>query len=109
MSFDFKKYAQVLNDKFAQLLAAETTNAAKRFVRVDTGNLRNSITFDSPQRGEYEVFTEEVYALAQERGRPDLKGYGFTPYMRPGLKEALSKAERFADDASKIARRRASS
>jgi hypothetical protein len=109
MSFDFQTYARVLNDKFAQLTAADTVNAAKRFVRVDTGNLRNSITFDSPQRGDYEVFTEEVYAMAQEFGRPDLPNYGFTPYMRPGLQEALSKAEQNADQASKIARRRAES
>ena len=107
MSFDFVRFTKEFTEKFAQLTAADTVNAAKRFVRVDTGNLRNSITLDEPGAGRYEVYTNEVYAAAQEYGRPDLPNYGFTPYMRPGLAEAIGNARANARQASKIAARKA--
>lgn len=107
MSFDYAQFARQFTYAFASLTAADTVNAARRHVRVDTGNLRNSISMDEPRYGRFDIYTDEVYAAAQEYGRPDLPGYGFTPYMRPGLQDAIDNAKRNAAQAAKIAARRA--
>ena len=66
-------------------------NDAKRFVAVDTGRLRSSITH------EIEVTKNEVrgivgtnvdYAIAQEYGTSKQSG---TPYLRPALKKNIPK------------------
>lgn len=73
----------------------ETLEAAKgeaeNRVRILSGNLQSKIEVVEPAHvdgdgasGKFGV--EGVpYAMAQEKGRPDLPRYGFTPYLRPSL------------------------
>jgi len=57
--------------------------AAKRIVRVDTGELKASINTWKPGRLQYNIGSSKDYAAAQEFGRPDLLRYRFRPYLRP--------------------------
>jgi len=69
---------------------------AKLRVRKDTTNLEGSIVVSKKYLSRYTimVLTDSKYAFAQEFGRPDLKEYGFTPYMRPSLKSNEGYIER---------------
>ena len=58
---------------------------SKALVRVDTGQLRNDIQAERVSSNESKWGTTVAHAKAQEFGRPDLKGYGFTPYLRPAV------------------------
>ena len=87
---DLSKYTNIMTDKIAQGVVVTIRNKAKKNVRVDKGDLRNSIQSIKIANGMYEVFAQAPYAAAQEWGRPDLPKYGFTPYMRPAVKDSLS-------------------
>ena len=66
-------------------------NDAKRFVAVDTGRLRSSITHDiTESKDEIKgvVGTNVVYAIVQEYGDSRQSG---TPYLRPALKKNIPK------------------
>ena len=78
-------------------------STAKTLVRVDTGNLRGSITKNVDSSSLIgTVSTNSEYALAQEFGRKDLPKYGFTPYMRPGLNDNKKNIEKiFIDEERK--------
>lgn len=105
--FDFGRFVDVFADKLGQSVAITARNEARRNARVDTGNLRNSIRADKTGESEREVSANTEYAAAQEWGRPDLPNYGFTPYMRPGAKEAVNQIPKLAREAAAIAARRA--
>lgn len=75
--------------------AKNVVKAAKRNVRKRSHKLEKSIKVDGQPKitafGVYEinVVSDEPHAFAQEYGRPDLKGYGYTPYIGPAFdKEA---------------------
>lgn len=89
---DLSRYADILSDKLAQRVNVELRIIAKRKVAVDTGNLRNAIRTEGLGNGNYRTLAETPYAAAQEYGRPDLKKYTFTPYMRPAAEEVLQPA-----------------
>ena len=59
---------------------------AKQIVRVDTGALKNSISIKKIKLGR-KIGSSKIYASAQEFGRTDLSGYGYTPYLRPALRK----------------------
>lgn len=59
---------------------------AKRLVRVKTGRLKNSINTIQHSQLKKAVGSGVQYAAAQEFGRPDLKSYGYTPYLRPAAR-----------------------
>ncbi len=66
-------------------------NDAKRFVAVDTGRLRSSITHEiTESKNEVKgvVGTNVDYAIAQEYGTSRQSG---TPYLRPALKKNIPK------------------
>lgn len=66
-------------------------NDAKRFVAVDTGRLRSSITHEI-ERSKDEIIgrvgTNVNYGIDQEYGNSRQSG---TPYLRPALRKNLSK------------------
>ena len=67
-------------------------NDAKVRVRKKTGNLGRSIHMEQLAGGlGISVGTNVVYAAAQEYGRPDLKTYGFTPYLRPAWDQNIGR------------------
>jgi hypothetical protein len=103
IKIDLSQYSSVLADKTAQLVATKVRILAKKFVAVDTGNLRNLIRVDKIEEANYEISVEAEYALAQEYGRPDLKNYTFTPYMRPAAKAVIPFIDVFVTKASRIA------
>jgi hypothetical protein len=107
--FNFERYAIGFTRRVVQGVAAAAANAARRFVRVDTGTLRSSISTDTRASTpfEAEVSAETEYAAAQEYGRPDLPRYGYTPYMRPGAKEANDKIPEIAERAAAAAEKEA--
>jgi len=65
---------------------SDTTTAVQRLaqatVRVDTGELRESIEKGGSGLSQ-DVHTDAAHASAQEFGRPDLANYGYTPYLKP--------------------------
>lgn len=71
---------------------------AKRLVRVDKGRLKASIDVIKKPL-ERDIGSSVQYAAAQEFGRPDLKSYGFTPYLRPALRKNKAKIQRLIKDA----------
>ena len=71
---------------------------AKRHVRVDTGRLKNSIDVIKKPLTRY-IGSSVQYAAAQEYGRPDLKSYGYTPYLRPAIRKNRAKINRLIKDA----------
>jgi hypothetical protein len=75
-------------DQAAYLIEAD----AKRLVRVDTGMLRASIGIIKQPNTRY-IGSGKTYAAAQEFGRPDLRGYGYTPYLRPAARKNKKKIE----------------
>jgi hypothetical protein len=107
-TFDFVRFTRELEDRVGWYTGIEARKSARANVRVDTGQLRNSIQLDKVSSDRHEVSANTDYAAAQEWGRPDLPNYGFTPYMRPAAKEAVSKlpesARKAADDAARKAR-----
>lgn len=100
--FDLRKFPIALVGRVAQLAAAEINKRARSKVRVDKGDLRSSIRTEK-EGDNFTVSANTEYAAAQEFGRPDLPRYGFTPYMRPALKETEGKlgeiAQQVFDDA----------
>jgi len=71
---------------------------AKRLVRVDTGLLKNSI--NTVKKSLYRAIgSSKQYALAQEFGRPDLQGYGYTPYLRPAIRKNRAKIMKLVKEA----------
>lgn len=70
--------------------AALVEHDAKRLVRVDTGLLKNSIN-TIKKHLERSIGSNKEYALAQEFGRPDMQGYGYTPYLRPAMRKNRAK------------------
>lgn len=69
-----------------------TTNLEQSIVKaVDTSNLTATAS------------TNSKYAFAQEFGRPDLKQYSFTPYMRPALNNNKDKILKIFEDEEKKA------
>ena len=71
---------------------------AKRLVRVDTGLLKNSI--NTVKKSLYRAIgSSKQYALAQEFGRPDLQGYGYTPYLRPAIRKNRAKIMKLIKEA----------
>jgi len=108
IKIDLGKYTSVMADKIAQGIAVDIRNKAKKKVRVDKGDLRNSIQAIKIASGSYEVFAQAPYAAAQEFGRPDLPKYGYTPYMRPAAEQAISNLDKIVEKAE-IAARAASS
>jgi phage gpG-like protein len=107
MSFDFVRYTRELADRVGWLTGITARKAARRNVRVDTGTLRNSIQLDKVAEDRHEVSANTEYAAAQEWGRPDLPNYGFTPYMRPAAKEAVDEIRTNAEEAARMAARKA--
>jgi hypothetical protein len=105
--FDFKRFADVFADEIAAFTAVTVRKAAREAVRVDTGELRNSIRTEKVGEGEREVSANTEYAAAQEYGRPDLPNYGFTPYVRPAAKEGIDRLAENARKAREVAARRA--
>jgi len=104
---DFGRYVDILEDRTVWITANEIRKLAKEKVRKDKRNLENSIIATDLGDG-MEVSANTEYAAAQEWGRPDLPQYGFTPYMRPAVKEAAAKIPEFARRAAEIAARMAS-
>lgn len=91
----------VSNDKLEQALTKAAFIVefdAKRQVRVDTGRLKNSIDVIKKPLTRY-IGSSVNYAAAQEFGRPDLKSYGFTPYLRPAIRKNKAKIQRLIKDA----------
>lgn len=107
MTFDFVKFLREFEDQLNHRAASHIVNKAVSFVRVDTGNLRNSITLDRVRNDLREVWTNEVYARVQEYGHPLYPNYGFTPYMRPAARDARQNIVEIAREAAKEALRRA--
>lgn len=70
---------------------------AKRIVRVDKGRLKNSIDVIKKPLTRY-VGSSVEYAAAQEFGRPDLKSYGYTPYLRPAIRKNSAKIQKLIKD-----------
>ncbi len=90
------------------LTGAEIRNEARKLVRLDTTQLRNSIRFDMFGNDRGEVSANTPYAAAQEWGRPDLPRYGFTPYMRPSAATVVNeKFPAIVDRADRTAQARA--
>jgi hypothetical protein len=117
-----RDYAAILSEPVIRRMVAETCvilhGQAVRNVKVDTGNLRNTISWalndtveggnqssgasadsadfvDQPSgAGIGHVGSNSDHAAAQEYGRPDLNGYHFRPYLRP----AIAQTQRDRDD-----------
>lgn len=88
---NYRKYANELAERVTRLVATDCRNIAKKTVRKDKLYLTNSIDVAKVSAKHYKVYSSEEHALAQEYGRPDLNGYGFTPYMRPAAIKAVKK------------------
>ena len=91
----------VSKDKLEQALdksAFLVEHDAKRLVRVDTGRLRTSIDIIKKPL-ERRIGSSVQYAPAQEFGRPDMKGYGFTPYLRPAIRKNRGKIDSLIKEA----------
>lgn len=108
MAFSFRRFTVELAEATAQFAGVECRKEARKNVRVDTGDLRNSIRFEQVERGIYEVSANTEYAAAQEYGRPDLPRYGYTPYLRPAAKTTVDRLPELAKRAADVAARRAS-
>ena len=81
-------------DKGAALVELE----AKRLVRVNTGLLKNSI--NTVKKSLYRAIgSSKQYALAHEFGRPDLQGYGYTPYLLPAIRKNRAKIMKLIKEA----------
>jgi len=72
---------------------------AKHRVRVDTGRLKNSIDIIRKPL-ERRIGTSVQYAAAQEFGRPDMPRYGYTPYLRPALRNNKDKINQLIKQAT---------
>ena len=92
--WDDRKLRQVVDVKIRNNMERAVLmveNDAKRFVAVDTGRLRSSITHEI-ERSKNEIIgrvgTNVNYAIAQEYGTSKQSG---TPYLRPALKKNIPK------------------
>jgi hypothetical protein len=110
IKLNLTKYTAVLADYIIHAVAVDIRNRAKRTVRKDTGDLRNSVQTEKTAFG-YETFSDAPHAAAQEWGRPDLPTYGFTSWARPsaqaastgaGFNENVQKASVVAANAAKV-------
>ena len=67
------------------MAALVVEKAAKGYVRRDTSRLYSSINIKRSKLTR-KIGTSVVYAAAQEFGRGDIPRYGYTPYLRPALR-----------------------
>ena len=88
---NLSEYTEILSDTAAGLIASDVRKFAKNYVAKDTKALMTSIELDRVGDTFY-IWTDLPYSLAQEFGRPDLRRYTFTPYMRPAAKQATSES-----------------
>jgi len=95
INLNMKKYGLTFADRMAQLAAAEVVTKARQYVAKDTKALVTSIQIEPTLSSfaHYTPIAETEYARAQEWGRPDLKNYTYTPYMRPAAKWAGQSAQ----------------
>jgi len=104
---DLTGFADKIGRQMVGLIAADCNREAKKKVRVDSNQLRNTIRTDAPSRDVREVVAATDHALAQEYGRADIRSqeketsapksgrggpYTFTPYMRPAAATASDEA-----------------
>ena len=76
-------------DEAAHLVELE----AKHRVRRDTSRLMTSIDVIKRPLTRY-IGSSVVYARAQECGRADLPRYGYTPYLRPAIRNNKAEIKR---------------
>lgn len=97
---DLSKYGNEIAAAMAQRVCSEIVIKAIKLVRVRTRELQNSIKNIGVTRYHSMAVAETPYAAAQEWGRPDLKKYGFTPYMTPAVEFASQDAnlKKWADE-----------
>ena len=101
VGLDISKAGQRAHDKAVQVLgktAADITADAKKYVPVDTGNLKNSIGYDTYNHGDEmlaEIGPTAGYGLHVEAGTSRMAPQ---PYMAPafnrrvtGFEQAMSK------------------
>jgi hypothetical protein len=82
---DLSIFSNTLADLIGQATSRGIVNTIKKRNKPrDTGNLMDSVRNERLSRTHYLVTTDLPYSKAQERGRPDLKNYTYTPYMEPG-------------------------
>ena len=104
-----EKFVEEYAETVIELAAMSVENAAVKNVRVDTGNLKNSIKRQPINKNNWIVKSEAPYSLAQEyglraNGKPN---YGFTSYMRPAVQETEGNFGTIKNDAEKMAKRKA--
>ena len=106
--FQTADFARIYTQNLVQRAAAEVNRFAKKAVRVDTGQLRNSIRTDIISDDEAEVSANTEYAAAQEYGlaKFDLPQYRFSPYMRPAASRTRQKLDELANEARRFAESR---
>lgn len=106
---DLSKYGNEIAAAMAQRVCSEIVIKAKKLVRVKTRELQNSIKNIGVTRYHFMAVAETPYAAAQEWGRPDLKKYGFTPYMTPAAEEVSNPGNihKLADESIESARLKA--
>jgi hypothetical protein len=72
INFKLKDFGQEVTEEVVKRTVEKAATYAKSVVRVDVGNLRQSITAES--RGFVgEVYSDADYALDQEYGKPGVK------------------------------------
>jgi hypothetical protein len=101
-------YSKEIARIMAPAVAFDIKSRASRIARKAFGTLRASIQVQKLSADHWEVYSSLAYAAAQEWGRPDLKNYGFTPYMRPATDDTTSQGNlnRLVKEAEKVARSR---
>lgn len=106
---DLSKYGNEIAAAMAQRVCSEIVIKAKKLVRVKTRELQNSIKNIGVTRYHFMAVAETPYAAAQEWGRPDLKKYGFTPYMTPAAEEVSNPGniQKLADESVESAKLKA--
>lgn len=105
--YDLVKFTDIIADTIPLAVALDISNRAKNIVRVDSGDLRGSISFKKVKKNESMVFTRSAHAAAQEWGlavfgKPN---YSYTPYLRPAAQDSsqqsnLSEIIRIASNAA---------
>ncbi len=88
---NIQNYGRDYAEFVTKRIAKDVRKRAKLIVAKDTGHLKTTIRMERERRGTYLVYTdkqEAAYNFAQEFGRPDLKSYKYTPYMRPAAFQA---------------------
>ena len=83
-------FTSLLSHGFRENVAKSIRDAAIQRVRVDTGQLKISIKEERTGMHTNTVSAEAPHALVQEYGHPTSKAYGFTPYMRPAVREVMT-------------------